>query len=160
MVDTDDRDKKVRTPLDPTDDIGTMIGDTSGLTGVSNDYNSYDTPPKDTGKASHTQSEYKRTVSRDVPSVASEAHVDVTDTPPEATPDSMPTGNKTLDEASPPHVTGEQGLNATNPDPASDDDTLANAHNVGLRLDEDEEHPQELDIGSDIDKAEEYNRSR
>lgn len=159
MVYDNDRDKKVRTPLDPTDDLGTMIGDTSGLSGVSNDHNSYDDPPKDTGRASSTQSEYKRAVSRDIPSVASESKVDVADTPPEATPGSMSTGNKTLDEGLPPHVTGEQGVNATNPDPASDDDTLANAHNVGLRLDEDEEHPQELDIGSDIDKAEEYHHS-
>ncbi len=56
-----------------------------------------------------------------------------------------------------PSNQGEQSVSGTTPDPESDDDTLANAQEVGEQLnkDDEEEHPQELDLGSDIDKAEE-----
>lgn len=45
------------------------------------------------------------------------------------------------------------------PDVESDDDLLQNAHDVGLQLDEDEEHPEEVDIGRDVDNAEEYEQT-
>ena len=50
---------------------------------------------------------------------------------------------------------GEQSISGTSPDPSSDDDTLKNVHEMGMQKDEDTEHPQPLDLGGDIDKAEE-----
>lgn len=54
---------------------------------------------------------------------------------------------------------GEQSVSGSTPDPESDDDTLENAHNMGLQLNEDDEHPQPLNLAADIDKAEEYHRT-
>ncbi len=148
-----------QTPLDPTDNAQGMMNDTTGMTGVSKDANNPNTPPpQGTEPGIRTWSEHKSKSNRDVPTQSEDSTVPISESPVTATPGSTPTGNETLDDAA-PHTVGEQGVNATNPDPASDDDTLANAQNVGLRLDEDEEHPQELDIGSDIDKAEEYHRN-
>jgi len=76
-----------------------------------------------------------------------------------ATPGSDATGNKTLNVNSSPEEVGEQSMSGDMPDPASDDDTVANAQAMGLALDEDPEHPKELDIASDIDKAEEWHRT-
>ncbi len=150
-----------QTPLDPTDNAQGMMNDTSGITGVSKDTNNPNTPPNQTGPISRTMSDFQNKVSRDVPPEKDEfENKEAADMMPEATPGSTPTGNKVLDENPQPEIEGEAGMGgSTMPDPASDDDTLANAHNVGLRLDEDEEHPQELDIGSDMDKAEEYKRT-
>lgn len=57
-----------------------------------------------------------------------------------------------------PNVTGEQSVSGNMPDPESDDDVLKNAHDVGLALGEDEEHPKPLDIGKDVNKAEKFHR--
>lgn len=53
---------------------------------------------------------------------------------------------------------GEQSISGDMPTPDSDDDTLANAQAVGTQTNEDPEHPEELDIARDVDKAEEYER--
>jgi hypothetical protein len=58
-----------------------------------------------------------------------------------------------------PEHLGEQAVSGSTPDPTADDDTLEAAHAVGTQLNEDEEHPQELDIARDIDKAEESIRT-
>lgn len=44
-----------------------------------------------------------------------------------------------------PAEQGEESVSGDAPDPESDDDTLLNAHAVGAQLNEDLEHPQELD---------------
>ena len=148
-----------QSPLDPTDNAQGMMNDTTGMTGVSKDTNNPNTPPDTTGPVSNTMSDYKSNISSNpLPedeNIPQKSAGDVST----VAPGSTPTGNETVTKIDQPHISGEQGVNATNPDPASDDDTLANAHNVGLRLDEDEEHPQELDIASDVDKAEEYHRT-
>ncbi len=54
-----------------------------------------------------------------------------------------------------PSVQGEESVSGDMPDPESADDTLANAHAMGMQLDEDLEHPKPLDLAGDIDKAEE-----
>ena len=54
---------------------------------------------------------------------------------------------------------GEQEVSGSTPDPDADADTLANAQAVGTQLDETADTPQELDVGGDIDKAEEYERT-
>ena len=58
-----------------------------------------------------------------------------------------------------PASAGEASESGSTPDPESDDDVLANAHDMGIALGEDEEHPKELNIADDIDKAEEYQRT-
>jgi hypothetical protein len=58
-----------------------------------------------------------------------------------------------------PENLGEQSVSGTTPDPSADDDTLENAHSVGTQLDEDEEHPEEIDVGRDMDEAENYLRT-
>jgi hypothetical protein len=58
-----------------------------------------------------------------------------------------------------PYNQGEQSVSGTTPEPEADDDTLANAQAMGTQLEEDEEHPQELNLAADIDKAEEYHRT-
>ena len=62
--------------------------------------------------------------------------------------------HKILNEATPPSVKGEQSISGDMPHPESDDDTLLNSHQVGLRLDEDYENPQPLNIAADVDAAE------
>jgi hypothetical protein len=130
------------------------------MTGISKDNNDPNTPQGDSSSVSQTMSDYKTKFSADpLPDDqdSSESELPSRDV---ATPASFPTGNDVLTDITPsPDETGEQSVSGDMPDPASDDDALENAHAVGLRLDEDEEHPKELDIASDIDKAEEYHRS-
>lgn len=54
-----------------------------------------------------------------------------------------------------PENMGEQdAVGGTTPDPRTDDDTLDMAQRAGFQTGEDSEHPQEIDAGRDIDKAE------
>ncbi|MDQ3008926.1 MAG: hypothetical protein M3Q81_05030 [bacterium] len=62
--------------------------------------------------------------------------------------------NDTLNELDIPSVYGEQSVSGNMPDPESDDDMLLNSHQVGLRVYEDEESPQELNIAADVAAAE------
>lgn len=55
----------------------------------------------------------------------------------------------------PPYIEGEESISGSATEPEEDDDTLENAHEMGQQLDEDPEHPKEIDIARDIDKAEE-----
>ena len=57
-----------------------------------------------------------------------------------------------------PAQEGEGKISGNNPDPESDDDTLENAHEMGLYKADDGEHPQELNLAEEVMKAEE-NRS-
>lgn len=68
------------------------------------------------------------------------------------------TGNDTLNEATPPESRDQQSASGTTPDPESDDDVLLMSQQVGLRVDEDEENPQELDIAKQIEEAERAHR--
>ena len=54
-----------------------------------------------------------------------------------------------------PAVQGEESVSGSDPDPTSDDDMLENAHAVGEQQKEDLEHPKEINIGSDVNSAEE-----
>ena len=45
------------------------------------------------------------------------------------------------------------------PDLESDDDALKSAHEMGIGLSENYEHPKELDIAKDVNKAEEHVRT-
>lgn len=54
--------------------------------------------------------------------------------------------------------TDEESITGDSPDPESDDDTLENAHGMGLYKADDGEHPQELDVAAEVMKAEENRR--
>lgn len=54
-----------------------------------------------------------------------------------------------------PSIQGEQSISGDMPEPDADADMEENAQAVGTQMDEDPEHPEEIDIGRDIDKAEE-----
>jgi len=58
-----------------------------------------------------------------------------------------------------PQEEGEESMSGTLAGLESDDDVLAAAHEMGIGLSEDYEHPKELDIAKDIDRAEEYKRT-
>ncbi|MBI2593076.1 hypothetical protein HYW44_00320 [Candidatus Daviesbacteria bacterium] len=54
-----------------------------------------------------------------------------------------------------PAQEGEGKISGGTPDLESDDDTLENAHEMGLYKDDDGEHPQELNLAAEVMKAEE-----
>jgi hypothetical protein len=143
----DDNDQKVRTPLDPTNDARTFMGDISGLTGVSVDEDGSVMP-----------TDYSKPLSRTMSKAAYDSAIATAEGKDNDDEVSTP-GSQNLPEELQKDDYGEQSVSGDMPDPESDDDTLENSHKMGLRLDEDEEHPKELDIASDIDKAEEFHRT-
>ena len=58
-----------------------------------------------------------------------------------------------------PQMQGEESISGSMPDLESDDDALKSAHEMGIGLSENYEHPKELDIAKDIDKAEDHVRT-
>lgn len=58
-----------------------------------------------------------------------------------------------------PGSIGEYSESGSAPDPESDDDVTQSAQNMGIGLNADPEHPQELNIAADMDAAEEYKRT-
>lgn len=58
-----------------------------------------------------------------------------------------------------PQEYGEESVSGSMPDPESDDDTLENAWKMGLYTGDDEEHPQELNIAHEMEKAEKYKQT-
>lgn len=64
------------------------------------------------------------------------------------------------DDTRSPQDIGETSVSGSIPDLESDDDMLENSHEVGLRLDEDEDNPQELNIAADVEAAEKLHRER
>lgn len=66
--------------------------------------------------------------------------------------------NNTIHPATPPSVIGEQSISGDMPDPESDDDMLLASQQVGLRLNEDEDNPQPLNIAQDVADAERWHQ--
>lgn len=198
---SDDQKQK---PLDPTRSGEDVIGDTTGLTGVTtgsasqtsatpqdeqkdenkdhlpggiNDTSPANLPPEAhatedddkralTGQSDEREALNKELASEDEVAPSEEADVDIEDAALEgktvnvqnAAGDDSPNSDRVNTLTAPyqhPENLGEQAANASASDPTSDDDMLQNAHAAGMQMDEDEEHPQELDIARDIDKAEE-----
>lgn len=58
-----------------------------------------------------------------------------------------------------PQELGEESISGSIPSLESDNDVLKSAHEMGIGLGESYEHPRELDIDKDIEKAEEYKRT-
>lgn len=69
-----------------------------------------------------------------------------------------PVDNELYDTVEPVEIKDEQGLIGSEPDPEdiNQDDWLDKAHKMGQQMEEDDEHPEEIDIARDIDKAEKY----
>lgn len=153
------RNQDVSGPIDPTSDPADLMNDTTGLTGVTVN-NTSDSQPPSINPVSRTMSDAKNKFAHDISKTS-----DTKPLPSKKTPDPRDilqqnaTGNEMINDSVGPSVIGEQSVSGSNPDPSSDDDTVLNAQSMGLALDEDEEHPKELDIGSDIDKAEEYHKT-
>jgi len=154
------KNKLKKDTLDPTHDMKRIMNDTSGLTGITGDSN----PKNNEGQGFENNDDVARSMSDEEYGHAI-AVAEGRDEPGDI-PDKMPSVKEQTREdieqmtnRTPPEVKGEQSDSGDMPVPSSDDDTLANAQAVGLRQDEDPEHPKPLDIASDIDKAEEYQRS-
>lgn len=151
--------KNIQNPLDPSGNEAEMLNDTSGLTGITTNINKQQDNDDDIASIKNSSTARFK--------MNEELGFESDD--PDKQSNSLHTNkkinlnnqeqNKTLTKEFPPNVKGEQEISGDMPDPASDDDTLENAHKAGIALNEDEEHPQELDIGGDIDKAEEYKRT-
>lgn len=186
----DDKQKTGNTPLDPTQNAAELMGDTSGLTGITVN-NTHSGPVQGKGSVANTQTASGNQTQDPTPSdpalgisdtmkaraedVATDE--DKGDTPGMTTPEghnlplggNLPSDDSLSIAADPdsnlqqrimtPSMQGEQSVSGDMPHPESDDDTLANAQAMGMQLDEDPEHPQELDIARDIDNAEESLRS-
>jgi hypothetical protein len=165
MNDIDDKnqvrdDQNLGQPMDPTTDYQAFIGDENSMAGITqthgNPPNQADDPlanqvqddPSNTISPSSSTVHYKVDQALNAEDVGLD-HEDIN-----------AVGNETIDEASPPHVLGEQSASGDMPDPGSDDDTLNMSHQVGLRLDEDEENPQPLNTAADVAAAEKSLREK
>lgn len=199
-------------PLDPSRDYSDMIGDTSGLTGMTTGsaaqssaepdditdvdsahlpggiiQNGKQTQPTGIPKTAISDKVYNQSIPQTMSSTAAQAADDIASDGTSGAPSSNPAddqmtddSSKTvqqnpqmpdedtassdqpitqIDDATSPAIQGEQAVSGDMPDVESDDDTLGNAHAVGTQLDEDLEHPQELDIARDMDAAEENIRT-
>jgi hypothetical protein len=177
--------KHIGTPaIDPTTQADDLMGDTSGLTGITVNKTQSDTA-QDSGSVANTNigsskstdvSEEKQPVSYQSDTMKDRAEDIATeeeDNPQllrDYADNDIPPGNEGQQSneerlsaeadnmmqkrMAPPSVSGEQSVSGDMPDPESDDDTLQNAQDMGMQLDEDDEHPQEIDIARDIDRAE------
>jgi hypothetical protein len=152
-------------PLDPSQNARDLFGDPTGLTGITSD------DKKDTGRrlspelyndeeydksALRGMSQTKAAIAEDVASEDETATTEVT-TPSQVDSDAEPYLVNKKD------ASGNDSPGSDNNNTAgaaySQDDTLEVAHASGMQLDEDDEHPQELNIARDIDQAEESIRS-
>jgi hypothetical protein len=145
-------------PIDPTNDAEDMMGDTYGLTGITTNTNPKTQDQDDDLEDISQMSDIAELVSKDM------AEEDEVITSPST---NLPVldqdeaaGNDTLSVPVSPAVSGEQSVSGDMPDPSSDDDTLSNAQAMGFQMDEDIEHPQELDMARDIDLAEQEIRQQ
>lgn len=152
----------IKTPLDPSGDFAEIINDTTGVSGITTN-NSSQTPPSpntNSNVGSSSNAQY------DVDQEIAEGNIEK-DSPKEKlanatlddTSDNSYLQNETLNSAYAENLKGEQSVSGTTPDPGSDDDVLRSTHEVGLAQNEDEKHPQDLDIGGDIDRSEEYQKT-
>lgn len=153
----------VKTPLDPSGDFAEMINDTLGLTGITTN-NKKHTPPQVVSSSNvATASNFRHDKNMEIAGgTIEESSTDKTQNIKKSEEEGEDTSylqNETLNSAYADYVKGEQAVSGSTPDPESDDETLINAKDMGLALNEDEEHPQELGLGRDVDKSEEYQKT-
>lgn len=156
-------DKKIVTPQDPSENFEEMINDKSGLTGITTNTNQNLQTDHDIANTD-TNSNFRNERNEEIGFASDNPNQNKN--PPQTYEtndiyenDKGELQNKTLKEDKSPANVGSQDISGDMPDPSSDDDVLENAHNMGIGLDEDSGHPKPLDIGGDIDKAEEYKRT-
>lgn len=150
------------TPIDPTVDTDQQMGDIYGMTGITQSHNTPQEPhlkepdqnPRNVSQVRYdmlndTFGSLTRDTSKDFAPIINENGMDI------HTMDNNLADPDVFDS----QVIGEQSASGDMSSPESDDDTLEMSHEMGLRMEEDVEHPQPLDIASDIDKAEEYQRT-
>lgn len=58
-----------------------------------------------------------------------------------------------------PQLDGESSVSGSMPDPESDDDTLKNAHDMGLQRGENYDNSEPLDLSRDVDTNEKYQQN-
>ncbi len=138
--------------IDPSGNASDMISDPTGMTGITSNSQGHSTNPS-TGLIEESYSDQKLAEADDKASEGDTGFSADSDLSEEESLNEA-SGNDTLIDA-PPSVQGEQSVSGDMPDPSSDDDTLANAQAMGFQLNETTEHPEEIDIARDIDKAEE-----
>lgn len=68
--------------------------------------------------------------------------------------DGFSAGNLLVEDTVSLELADSQSISGHMSDPDSDNDILANAQDMGIAIDEDEENPVELNIAADVDKAE------
>lgn len=176
---TDDQNKQIshsdnnndKTPLDPSADAQDFMGDTPGRTGITVN----NSPNQPSAIPSHNKNDYAAGENANSPSsipistTMSQAKYDeameqseLGDTKPGAGLGSAPHTTEPTDELSNSgHSASEEDAGGSGSDPENDDDTQKTAQNMGIATNEstEQDNPQELDVGSDMDKAEEYHKT-
>lgn len=164
-MNNDKRNKSPRGVDDPTANTNNMLNDTTGLTGMTQNNTNTDVGAHD-GSSLETESATRARVDDDLaddkdtqrkPIKPMTAHYQREQATESLNSDEG--NNRHYIVPTSPSVQGETSVSGDMPDPESDDDTLANAQFMGQQANEDEEHPQELDIARDLDEAEEYIRT-
>ncbi len=146
----DNKKKNQNLPDDPTDHGDDFLADPTGLTGVTQSTSSPTDDATDDQKMSNEAYD-----SAEDTATAGERSEEVL--PPLSDTDRQ----IDIDGAgvNSPESLGEYDESGSAPDPESDDDVTQAAQDMGIGLDADPEHPKELNIADDIDKAEEYQRT-
>lgn len=153
-------------PSDPTSNLQTFTGGvTYGFTGVTAQSDDQDQILDDALKTDAESEDGTNLLSIKSPTVMRKAaHMrassdDDIDDPDDLLLEGMDdSSNDTIYDGASPSILGEQSVSGDMTDPESDDDMLLNSHQVGLRLDEDEDNPQELNIAADVAAAERSRR--
>lgn len=154
-------------PIDPSRNPQAAMGDTYGLTGITADQEDAD-EDKDqdlqdalviditSDDPTNMLSINSDTVQMKAANIRRSQRTDSTD---ELLLEELDdASNDTIYDGVSPSILGEQSVSGDMADPESDDDMLLNSHQMGLRLDEDEDNPQELNIAADIAAAERSRR--
>lgn len=154
-------DKKITTPQDATEDFEEIINDKSGLTGITtNKPQNGELDNKDKAHT-NTNSGFRNRRNEEIgfASDSPYSNGNINEKNPQDTTIDESMNDEVLENAPSPSETGEQSLSGDMPNPEADDDVLQNAKDMGIALDEDSQNPKELDIGGDLDKAEEYQKT-
>lgn len=144
------RDQSTKKPLDPTANTDQFNTDTTGST-------KYFPPDQNVPGQTHSDMPgISKSMSRaSYNEAVNQSSLSDSKAPGSPTPSSDDINSMTK----PPHIVGEQSISGDMPDPDSDDSVDAAANQMGIGLSNNTENPAELDIASDIDKAEEYNKT-
>ncbi len=155
--------KTIHDPADPTSNNDNQMSDTTGLTGITqNSANNFlsknDGNPEETASIDKRRRDNNMAQDTDInfperPSIRLN-QTNLNNPHPQNLGDEG--RNKKYVGQTPPSVVGETSNSGDMPDPDSDNNTLENVQNMGMQQDEDSENPKPVDLGRDVDEAEEY----